>query len=250
MFFTALLPSFLEEKMRALVGLLFIIAVAAADSLRDFEAFKVKYAKQYNSHIEEAARFEYFVENIKKAAAMQATNPLAMFGAGVFADRSASELKIMHNAEAFLSKRAAKPRKEAPVPVLDSPVSSIDWRQKGAVTYVKNQGQCGSCWSFSTTGNIEGQWFLAGNKLVALSEQQLVSCDTIDQGCSGGFQDDAFEWLFFKTNGTITTETAYPYVSGTGDVPTCRKDTLPFGAQISDYNDVARDETVDRTSVV
>jgi cysteine peptidase B len=228
------------------LALFVVVTSMAMDPLRrEFESFKQKFNKQYASVVEEAARFQYFKENMKIAALRQSTNPHASFGANSLADLSAAELKRLHNGESFLKKRAALPRKELPVEnKAASNPSKVDWRAKGAVTYVKNQGQCGSCWSFSTTGNIEGQWFLAGNPLVALSEQQLVSCDTIDQGCGGGFQDDAFEWLFFNTNGTITTEEAYPYVSGNGVAPKCRKDKLPFGAQISEYNDIARDETV------
>ena len=79
----------------------------------------------------------------------------------------------------------AHPRTEA-----ERPAQEFDWTAKGAVTPVKDQGQCGSCWSFGTTGDVEGTHFLAGNKLVALSEQELVSCDTKqDQGCNGGLQD-------------------------------------------------------------
>lgn len=98
--------------------------------------------------------------------------------------------------------------------------SSIDWVSKGAVTPVKNQGSCGSCWSFSTTGSLEGAYEIKTGKLLSFSEQQLVSCDTTDLGCNGGWMDDAFAWV--QQNGGICTEDSYPYTSGNGQTGTCK----------------------------
>jgi len=98
---------------------------------------------------------------------------------------------------------------------------TFDWTTKGAVTPVKDQGQCGSCWAFGTTGDIEGVTFLKTGKLVSLSEQELVSCDTKeDQGCQGGLQENAFAYIQ-KTG--LTTEKDYPYTSGEGTTGKCKK---------------------------
>lgn len=111
--------------------------------------------------------------------------------------------------------------------------NTTDWRSRGAVTPVKNQGSCGSCWSFSTTGNIEGQWFLAGNSLVSFSEQNFVSCDNLLAfGCNGGFSWIAYSWAVSNQNGSIYTEASYPYVSGNGTVPSCNSGSGVVGGRI------------------
>merc|ERR1712072_590679 len=104
--------------------------------------------------------------------------------------------------------------------------ASVDWEAAGAVTPVKNQGNCGSCWSFSTTGSIEGAYQIKYGTLESFSEQNLVSCDNTDAGCNGGWMDDAFEWM--KSNGGICTEADYPYTSGdTGQSGSCAQNCTP-----------------------
>jgi len=102
--------------------------------------------------------------------------------------------------------------------LLTSVPTSIDWVEKGAVTPVKDQGQCGSCWSFSTTGALEGAYYIANGDLLSFSEQQLVDCDTRknggkDMGCNGGLMDNAFSWI--EKNNGLCIESDYPYTSGT-----------------------------------
>lgn len=94
--------------------------------------------------------------------------------------------------------------------------SSIDWVARGAVTGVKDQGGCGSCWAFATTGALEGAYFLKTGRLVSFSEQQLVSCDNTNQGCNGGWMASAYSWI--SRNGGISSEANYPY---TGSQDSC-----------------------------
>ena len=232
----------------ALLALLVAVVCAMPTETRNyvkmFEDFKAKYGRKYANAVEESQRLRHFVANMRKAEKLSKLNPLATFGVNEFADMSAAEFKIRHSAEKHFQ---AKMAHRQPVANLFSEeqvkaaVTSIDWRTKGAVTAVKNQGQCGSCWSFSSTGSIEAQWFLAGHTLVSVSEQELVSCDTTDDGCNGGLMDNAWTWLVKKEHGNIVTEASYPYVSGNGEVPKC-KIPKTIGATITGHVDLPQNE--------
>merc|ERR1719353_2310915 len=113
--------------------------------------------------------------------------------------------------------------------------SSVDWTTKKAVTPVKNQGQCGSCWAFSTTGSVEGINAITTGKLESFSEQELVSCAKSygNQGCNGGLMDDGFKYIIAKGD---VLETEYPYTGKTG---TCdNSKTKDSETKITGFKDV------------
>ena len=112
---------------------------------------------------------------------------------------------------------------------------SKDWRKDGVVTNVKNQGECGSCWAFSSTGSIEGINAIKYKKLHNVSEQQLMDCSTEEgnQGCEGGMMDNAFKYVI--NNNGLCSEEDYPYQ---GEQGPCQSFQCNNVVNISDYSDV------------
>jgi len=205
-----------------------------------FVRFVRQYGRAYTSVREVNAKFDIFRDNMKIAAGHQARNPKATFGVTKFSDISTEEFRrnylLSPESAAELNALAAKNRhhhghkKNA-----TARASPQDWCESSSsqgssiCTPIKDQAQCGSCWAFSTMETLETVVAQAGKPLVALSPQELVDCDTNDQGCNGGLPSNAVNWLV--GNGGADTEESYPY-TGTGGA--CSRGTasaMPSGYQ-------------------
>ncbi|WCJ27209.1 Granulin repeat cysteine protease family protein [Euphorbia peplus] len=205
-----------------------------------FQAWKEKHRKVY-THLEEAEkRLENFRRNLKFVVHKNSGEGHRV-GLNRFADLSNDEFK-----QKYMSK-VKKPMKKLRDGMSSSQrnlqncvaPSTLDWRNKGVVTPVKDQGDCGSCWSFSVTGAIEGINTIVTGDLISLSEQELVDCDTTNYGCEGGYMDYGFEWVI--SNGGIDTESNYPYTGLDGTCNVTKEDTKVVS--IDGYEDVAESDS-------
>lgn len=157
-----------------------------------FNTFMTTYNKSYHDEIEFNYRLKVFRANLNTIRLLNKYEQgTGRYGVTQFADMTPEEFSRSHGLRMDLRTENEAPFSKAVIPDIELP-KEFDWRQKGAVTEVKNQGSCGSCWAFSTTGNIEGQYAIKYGKLLEFSEQELVDCDKLDEGCNGGLMDNAY----------------------------------------------------------
>jgi len=231
----------------------FIVCLALAASAfalvnpiyKEWEEWKMKYNPRYASNEEEGKRFRVFAQNKRRVLELNKQNANipdgARFALNQFADLTPEEFsaRYLHEIPSDLPRPPYLPPTKKSVK--DYPTEK-NWVEDGAVTEVKNQGDCGSCWAFSVTGNMEGVYKVAHGELPVLSEQQFVDCDhgcmtiqgekTCDSGCQGGYMPLAMQYGIKEG---MTTEEKYPY---TGEAGKCSYNSSQALYRFKDYRSV------------
>jgi len=235
--------------MKILFALFVQLALSAhvpEDVATMFSEWKVSYGRTYASLAEHNTRLEHFHRAIGIVAELNRAHSHrkngATFKLNKFADRSPDELKALRGFKADIKDRTN--HKE--VTEVNAAPTSFDWRTKGVINPIQDQGQCGSCWAFSATANIESRWAIAkGVRPIKLAEQALVDCDQLcgtyrsmqgcDAGCNGGLMPNAYKYVI--ANGQPT-EASYPYQAVDG---TCKRFTKA-NVSITSWEFVAQNE--------
>ncbi|KDO37366.1 hypothetical protein CISIN_1g048025mg, partial [Citrus sinensis] len=202
------------------------------------EQWMAQHGRTYKDELEKAMRLNIFKQNLEYIGkANKEGNRTYKLGTNEFSDLTNEEFRASYTGYntpvPSLSRQSSLPSNFKYQNVTDVP-TSIDWREKGAVTHIKDQGQTGSSWAFSAVAAVEGITQITSRKLIELSGQQLVDCSTDNHGCSGGLMDKAFEYII--ENKGLASEADYPYRREQG---TCDKQKeKAVAATISKYEDL------------
>jgi len=212
-------------------------ALISNDVIAQFNTFTAEHGIEYDTQAEWGHRLGVFAENIVRIEAHNerhvAEGGERVFGVNKFSDLTPEEFKA--GFLTYVPSENPVPDEEREIPSVEAPLASIDWRSKGVVTPVKDQGRCGSCWAFSATEAIESYAKMSGKySLIQLSPQQINSCDRNDGGCNGGNTETAYRYV--KSVGGLERESDYPYTSGsTGRTGSCQFQASKIAVKITGY---------------
>ncbi|EFJ08849.1 hypothetical protein SELMODRAFT_428615 [Selaginella moellendorffii] len=233
-----------------LVLLVAALGIAAGEGDGSFRAlyekWMVDHGRVYNGIGEKERRFQIFRDNAEYIEEHnRQVNQTYWLGLNNFADMTHDEFKALYFGTKVPLSNTIKSGfryEDATNLPLDT-----DWRSKGAVATVKNQGACGSCWAFSTVAAVEGVNQIVTGELVSLSEQELVDCDKQkNQGCNGGLMDSAFEFII--QNGGLDSEADYPYKAVSGSCDESRRNS--HVVTIDGFEDVPAESEADLLKAV
>lgn len=207
-------------------------------SLGAFHSFMTEHNKSYSTRAEYKRRYSVFRDNMKKVQFLAETE----MGTGEYGATPMADLTEMEFKQNFLGWKRQKDDPDVHWPAADIPDVDLpkehDWRTLNAVTEVKNQGACGSCWAFSVTGNVEGQQAIRHGELLSLSEQELVDCDTRDAGCNGGLPENAYKTLL--EIGGLELESDYGY---DGKDEACQYNRSSVAVRVTGGLEISQNET-------